>query len=1024
MKKIYILGLAALSLLSYSCNMVETEPQPVANEVTLSASMEDDSNTRSTVDNGELLWAEGDKISVFTSSNDFREFTLDNGQGTTVGLFKGTLINDETLTGLAVYPAGQHNYDGAVKVNYPATYGDSNAQYVPNTNALMVAEAIVAAEETGTPSLNFKHVGGIFAFEIVNLPKEATALKLTTNVAMTGAFSLVDGEARAEAGSSNVTINFAASESNREATTFYFPVPVAAYNGLELGYLVGENYTKIVSTEKTNTITRRKLLKFKLTLAEVGGSTETGTSVSVATEAALAAALQNETVSTVSLTAPVAVSQPLYVSGDMTLDLGNNDITPGSVVTKAGSAFPGQALIYVKRGATLTIKGTGKIDVENNSALFAAIQMTQPDESETEEPATLIIEGNPIIKGYNYAITGNGERDNTVIRINGGQITSYSGLGIFHPQNGILEVNGGTFTGSTAIEMRAGTLTINRGEFNATASSFAERTSGDGNTVLGAAIAVSQHSTDKDLKVEIAGGTFNGIYALYEKDQQNKTGLDKISLNVTTGTFYGKIYSQNCKKFIAGGTFNHLSALTYAADNANLDLVAGDYTIESNITANNVTVNGQSADNTKISYNQSYNATNLNVTFNKLTFITPNIGETKYIDFTQHAAEVTFNECVIENTYWCYNNGDARTIFNDCTFNQENKAYYNIWTYASNVDFNRCTFNSYGRSVHCYNEGAGENTINVTGCTFNANDTHSDYGAIAVDTQHNHNYIVNITDSKAEKFPFSETTGTQLCHLKEKTGTLGENLILTIDGIEYLAIGFTRNVATDIYSISNATGLRAFADYVNVRNNSFFGKTVKLESNIDLENQPWTPVGQTGSTMFLGTFDGQNKVISNLLINAPDENVSDNYSSALFGWIENHTTTTSAAIKNLKVSTAKVTGYHNVATIVGYITQNVRVENCHVTGAEITANYRNTEANADKAGVIVGNATIVAASIIDSCTSENSSVMAGRDAGQIVGASNVGSVTNCSATNVTVGKIDDDRVTGANITNGLIGRIL
>ena len=56
------------------------------------------------------------------------------------------------------------------------------------------------------------------------------------------------------------------------------------------------------------------------------------------------------------------------------------------------------------------------------------------------------------------------------------------------------------------------------------------------------------------------------------------------------------------------------------------------------------------------------------------------------------------------------------------------------------------------------------------------------------------------------------------------------------------------------------------------------------------------------------------------------------------------------------------------------------------------------------------------------CTATDSTVKAGRDAGQIVGAAKEVNVTGCSATNVTVSA--NGECTGANVRNEVIGRLL
>ena len=219
--------------------------------------------------------------------------------------------------------------------------------------------------------------------------------------------------------------------------------------------------------------------------------------------------------------------------------------------------------------------------------------------------------------------------------------------------------------------------------------------------------------------------------------------------------------------------------------------------------------------------------------------------------------------------------------------------------------------------------------------------------------------------------------------------------------------------------ISTAEELQAFANEVNVNRNAFNGKLVVLGADIDLAGIDWEPIGQTGTTTFNGVFDGQNYTISNLSVNSETE-TGGNYSSGLFGWVESHSAG-HGVIKNVKINGATVTGHHNCGALVGYITEkNALVENCHVTGATISCTNANADANGDKAGALIGNATN--ATKVKDCTAANSTVSAGRDAGQVIGAAKSANVTGCSATNVTV--TSNGTGTGANINNAVIGREL
>ena len=273
------------------------------------------------------------------------------------------------------------------------------------------------------------------------------------------------------------------------------------------------------------------------------------------------------------LQSDMAFTEPLVVGGDMTLDLNGHSITAeGETLNKVLNTS--DALVLVRRGAKLTINdssnGKGSIDTGEKEAIYAAVKLTDTNDGTSGDAATLVVNGG-VLKGYYYGIAGNGTRHNTTININGGEIGSVvNGLAIYHPQNGNITVNGGTLSSDTGIEMRAGHLVVNGGTIVGNGDPFAEAGNPSGSTINGAAVAVSQHSTDLDLLVEVFGGELSGEYALYEKDLQNDTARDKISLKVAGGKFNGGVYSDNCENFVSGGIFSDPSVLAYTTDDADI----------------------------------------------------------------------------------------------------------------------------------------------------------------------------------------------------------------------------------------------------------------------------------------------------------------------------------------------------------------------------------------------------------------------------------------------------------------------
>lgn len=82
----------------------------------------------------------------------------------------------------------------------------------------------------------------------------------------------------------------------------------------------------------------------------------------------------------------------------------------------------------------------------------------------------------------------------------------------------------------------------------------------------------------------------------------------------------------------------------------------------------------------------------------------------------QYVNTVTYNDVKIVGEMCLYG---EKVVFNNCTFELAAGQY--IWTYGAKVvEFNDCTFNTAGKAILIYNEGAGASQVTVKGCTFNA----------------------------------------------------------------------------------------------------------------------------------------------------------------------------------------------------------------------------------------------------------------------------------------------------------------
>ena len=213
---------------------------------------------------------------------------------------------------------------------------------------------------------------------------------------------------------------------------------------------------------------------------------------------------------------------------------------------------------------------------------------------------------------------------------------------------------------------------------------------------------------------------------------------------------------------------------------------------------------------------------------------------------------------------------------------------------------------------------------------------------------------------------------------------------------EYVAPGI--RLVNDVYEITSEEGLWSFAELVNggtkAGGKSFLGETIKLTCDIDLENQPWTPISLStdlaNDETFRGTFDGNGHTIEGLYVNRNDV-------AGLFGYVY------AATIKNVTVEGASINSNHYAGGIVGWAlnnTGNIKVpmiiENCHVKNSIIasTPELVNGEwDNGDKVGGIIGYAAYIGGTGGDindgagifRCSVESTTIKAYRDFGGIVG---------------------------------------
>ena len=275
---------------------------------------------------------------------------------------------------------------------------------------------------------------------------------------------------------------------------------------------------------------------------------------------------------TLTLLTDVTASQTIS-SGDVVIDLNGHTWTgkssrailfssPVKAVIKNGTVQADNNLKQAieVNGADLTIASDAVIDGKQVFGIVVGANAKVTVEGTVKSTETSAISGN-----------GNGDSNNTEITVKDpAKISSGKTTAIYHPQIGILRIEGGQITGKTGVELRSGTLNMSGGTITG-GDTFQYTDNENGGTTEGAGIAVVQHVTKNPINVTISGGTVSGSRAFYEKNPNSPETDDAIKLSITGGSFNktggepdaASVYSEKKKDFITGGTYNTMLDLAY-----------------------------------------------------------------------------------------------------------------------------------------------------------------------------------------------------------------------------------------------------------------------------------------------------------------------------------------------------------------------------------------------------------------------------------------------------------------------------
>ena len=202
---------------------------------------------------------------------------------------------------------------------------------------------------------------------------------------------------------------------------------------------------------------------------------------------------------------------------------------------------------------------------------------------------------------------------------------------------------------------------------------------------------------------------------------------------------------------------------------------------------------------------------------------------------------------------------------------------------------------------------------------------------------------------------------------------------------------------SNYYEISTAAQLKWFAEQVNTSNPSI---NALLTADIDLstlDDDYWTPIGNDidgSSILFSGVFDGQNHVISGLLVRPC-------LHSGLFGYI-NGATIRNVVLEQPQFSSA-VVNINRTNSFVGALCGNVTkstIENCHVRNAVLVPKENADSQPLEGVGGICG---LLNYSQISNSTASGYIESLGRYAGGIAALVHASQVDSCQLVNTSKG---------------------
>ncbi|MCD7785127.1 MAG: hypothetical protein LUH18_06055 [Oscillospiraceae bacterium] len=511
----------------------------------------------------------------------------------TGGTFTGTF---SVVKGSVTAYAGITNSEGATTY-YPtlnkAVSAASSGDTVTLYSDVKLDSSIVISGKSITLDLNG-----------CSVERGESATSYLIGVASTASLTVIDSGEGGVIYSSNIPVD-------ETASSYYAGYPILNEGTVIIKSGTLNGYYGIIQNSGTTTVTggvisgTNRALGIQGGTASVTGGTVSGTSYGVIITAGTVT-ISGGTVS--------GFYDGVYATGTTASLVVNEGANISSTCASSSkSSYTSTGAIDIAYGASATINGGTIVGGYAGIAVWGGY----------ESQSTKLVVNNGTISAFGLGVTTNGTNYYTDITVNGGSITGAYGM-YLPAMESITTINGGVITGTgTGIELRAGTLIVTGGTITGQGTPESTEANGNGTTVYGAGIAVSQHTTKQEITVLITGGTITGYTGLYEINYNADTSTaGNVSITISpstddsngptikaTGANASAVYSASLDSSSTVGYSNSLTAVSISASTYNTDVSAycvEGYTPTTNtdgtytVAADTITLGSSANDNTAV----------------------------------------------------------------------------------------------------------------------------------------------------------------------------------------------------------------------------------------------------------------------------------------------------------------------------------------------------------------------------------------------------------------------------------------